>query len=142
MTASHFDLQGKSEEKWDPGWSNAVFSIAERDLRWKKVRTLMARDGIDLIVCMPHTGSHDRAAADARYLTQLGENSDESIVAFPIEGDVRAWHSRPGPEQSRRGSSSPRRAIIRSRPSVGSIARINTALAGPAHTRFMHQWMP
>jgi Xaa-Pro dipeptidase len=96
MTASHFDLQGKSDEQWDSGWSNAVFSIAEREVRWGKVRALMARDGIDLIVCMPHTGSHDRAAADARYLTQLGENSDESIVAFPIEGDVRAWHSRPG----------------------------------------------
>jgi Xaa-Pro dipeptidase len=96
MTASHFDLQGKSDERWDPAWSNAVFSIAERDARWRKVRTLMARDGIDLIVCMPHTGSHDRAAADARYLTQLGENSDESIVAFPLHGEVRAWHSRPG----------------------------------------------
>src|SRR6185312_3886168 len=23
-------------------------------------------------------------------------NSDESIVAFPLDGEVRAWHSRPG----------------------------------------------
>lgn len=96
MTASHTDLQGSADEKWDPGWSNAVFSLAERDRRWGKVRALMAREGIDLIVCMPCTNSHDRGAADARYLTQLGENSDESSVAFPLEGDVRAWHSRPG----------------------------------------------
>jgi Xaa-Pro dipeptidase len=96
MTATHNDLQGKAGEKWDPSWSNAVFSLAERDRRWQRVRTLMARDQIDLIVCMPCTASHDRGAADARYLTQLGENSDESSVAFPLEGEVRAWHSRPG----------------------------------------------
>ncbi len=96
MTASSQDLQGSPDEKWDPAWSNAVFSLAERDRRWARVRALMKRDGIDLLVCMPCTNSHDRGAADARYLTQLGENSDESSVAFPIEGEVRAWHSRPG----------------------------------------------
>jgi Xaa-Pro dipeptidase len=82
--------------QWDASWSNAVFSIAERDLRWCKVRALMARVGIDLIVCLPNTASHDRGAADTRYLTQLGENSDEAMAAFPIDGDVRAWHGRPG----------------------------------------------
>ena len=56
----------------------------------------MARDGIDLIVCLPCTNSHDRGQADSRYLTQLGENSDETTVAFPIEGEVAAWHSRGG----------------------------------------------
>jgi Xaa-Pro aminopeptidase len=86
------------EEKnpWTPEWSNAVFSLAERDLRWAKVRKLMARDGIDVIFCFPCTNSHDRGQADARYLTQLGENSDECVVAFPIEGPVTAWHSRGG----------------------------------------------
>src|SRR5262249_50389634 len=28
--------------------------------------------------------------------TQLGENSDEVTAAFPIEGEVTAWHSRGG----------------------------------------------
>lgn len=56
----------------------------------------MARDGVDLIVCLPWTHHHDRGQADARYLTQLGENSDEVTVAFPIEGDVAAWHTRGG----------------------------------------------
>jgi Xaa-Pro dipeptidase len=96
MTASYTDLQGNAGEQWDPSWSNAVFSLGERNRRWVNVRTLMARDGIDLIICLPHTGSHDRAAADARYLTQLGENSDETLVAFPLDGPVRAWQSRPG----------------------------------------------
>ena len=81
---------------WSPDWSNPVFSVAERDRRWAKVRRLMARDGIDLIACLPCTNSHDRGQADPRYLTQLGENSDEVTVAFPIEGRVVAWHSRPG----------------------------------------------
>jgi Xaa-Pro aminopeptidase len=56
----------------------------------------MAREGVDVIFCLPCTNSHDRGAADARYLTQLGENSDESVVAFPIDGPVTAWHSRGG----------------------------------------------
>ncbi|MBM2810761.1 MAG: hypothetical protein HW416_1520 [Chloroflexi bacterium] len=81
---------------WTPEWSNAVFSTQERDRRWKRVRELMARDGIDVLVCMPCTNNHNRGAADARYLTQLGENSDESSVVFPLEGDVTAWHSRGG----------------------------------------------
>jgi Xaa-Pro aminopeptidase len=83
-------------DKWSEGWSNAVFSPAERDARWAKVRALMRADGIDLIVCLPCTNSHNRGSADHRYLTQLGENSDECIVAFPLEGGVTAWHSRGG----------------------------------------------
>jgi Xaa-Pro dipeptidase len=81
---------------WRPDWTNAVFTLEERDRRWAKVRELMARDGINLVLCLPCTNSHDRGQADARYLTQLGENSDETTVAFPIEGGVTAWHSRPG----------------------------------------------
>jgi Xaa-Pro dipeptidase len=83
-------------EAWSPEWSNAVFSIEERDRRWARVRDLMRRDGIDLLVCLPCTNSHDRGQASARYLTQLGENSDETTVAFPIEGRVDAWHTRGG----------------------------------------------
>jgi Xaa-Pro dipeptidase len=83
-------------DNWSPEWSNAVFSIEERDRRWGRVRDMMRRDGIDLIVCLPCTNSHDRGNADARYLTQLGENSDETTVAFPIEGRVDAWHTRGG----------------------------------------------
>src|SRR5437016_3741607 len=81
---------------WTPDWANPVFSLDERDSRWGKVRELMAQKGVDLIVCLPWTSRKDRGQADARYLTQLGENSDETIAAFPIEGDVTAWHSRGG----------------------------------------------
>ena len=83
-------------KSWSEDWSNAVFSVKERNRRWSKVRRLMKRDGVDLIVCMPCTNAHDRGQADPRYLTQLGENSDEVSVAFPVEGKVTAWLSRPG----------------------------------------------
>jgi Xaa-Pro aminopeptidase len=83
-------------DAWSANWSNAVFSREERERRWARVRELMRRDGIDLLVCLPCTNSHDRGQADARYLTQLGENSDETTVAFPIEGRVDAWHTRGG----------------------------------------------
>jgi Xaa-Pro dipeptidase len=83
-------------EQWTPEWSNAVFSLEERDNRWNKVRALMVRDGLDVIVCLPWTSNHDRSQADSRYLTQLGENTDETTVVFPVEGSVTAWHSRGG----------------------------------------------
>ena len=82
--------------EWSADWSNAVFSLEERDRRWSKVRKLMARDGIDVIVCLPCTNSHDRGQQDSRYLTQLGENSDETTVVFTLRGEVTAWQSRGG----------------------------------------------
>ncbi|HLY64895.1 MAG TPA: M24 family metallopeptidase [Chloroflexota bacterium] len=83
-------------ETWSPDWSNAVFSLEERDRRWANVRRLMSAVGVDLIVCLPNSHSHDKAAADTRYLTQLGENSDEVTAAFPVDGEVTAWLSRGG----------------------------------------------
>jgi Xaa-Pro dipeptidase len=83
-------------ERWTPQWSTPVFSLEERDRRWKKVRDLMARDGIDLILCFPNTNRRDRGQQDSRYLTQLGENCEETTVVFPIEGETTAWQTRAG----------------------------------------------
>jgi Xaa-Pro aminopeptidase len=74
-------------------WSYPTFTLAERETRWAKVRTLMARDGVDVTVCLPCSNSHNRGAADARYLTQLGDNADEITVCFPVSGDVTVWVS-------------------------------------------------
>jgi Xaa-Pro aminopeptidase len=82
-------------ETWDEAWSNPVFSLAERELRHEAVRDLMRRDGIDVVCCLPWTSRHDVSQGDSRYLTQLGENSDETTVAFSMDG-VTAWHSRGG----------------------------------------------
>jgi hypothetical protein len=55
-----------------------------------------------------------------------------------------AWQSLPGPLQSPRTSSTPRRARMASSPCVGSSARISAASALPStsHTTLRHQWMP
>jgi Xaa-Pro aminopeptidase len=81
---------------WSPDWSNPVFSLAERDRRWERVRGLMRAEAVDLIVCMTNTNAHGRGSANHRYLTQLGDNSEEQTVAFPLEGSIAAWHSRGG----------------------------------------------
>jgi Xaa-Pro dipeptidase len=81
---------------WNTDWSNSVFSLAERDSRWARVRHLMNTAGVDVIVALPCTHSHDKGAADARYLTQLGENAEEQTVVFAASGEVMAWHSRGG----------------------------------------------
>ena len=67
-----------------------VFSGAERDRRWGRVRELMARDGLDVLVAPPHTGHHDHFSAYSRYLTGLGGYSFEVGAVFPIEGEPTA----------------------------------------------------
>jgi Xaa-Pro aminopeptidase len=56
----------------------------------------MRRDGIDCIVGLNSTGTHNRNQADVRYLTQLGNNCEEVAVCFPVEGDVTAITVRGG----------------------------------------------
>jgi len=83
-------------EYWTPEWSTPVFSLAERERRWQTVRDLMARDAIDVIICLPNTNRRDRGQQDSRYLTQLGENCEETTVVFSLEGEVTAWQTRAG----------------------------------------------
>lgn len=71
-------------------WQQPTFSMEERERRWGRVRELMRRDRIDCIVGLNSTGTHNRNQADVRYLTQIGNNSDEVAVCFPIEGKVTA----------------------------------------------------
>ena len=92
MVENAFD----SSQPFDPTWTTPIFSLEERDRRWKRVREFMARDGLDAIVCLPDTGRHNRGNADSMYLTQLGENQELVTTVFPQEGEVGAWLSRPG----------------------------------------------
>jgi len=66
------------------------FSTNERDRRWAHLRALMAIDGLDVIVAVPHTGHHDHFSSYARYLTGLGGYSLEVGAVFPLDGDVTA----------------------------------------------------
>jgi hypothetical protein len=70
--------------------------MAERDRRSSAVRAAMGQRGVDVIVCFPSTSLRDRDAGSVRYLTQLGENSDEAACVFPLHGDVTAWLTRGG----------------------------------------------
>jgi len=64
------------------------FSRAERDRRWKAVRELMARDGIDVIIAPPNNGNSTDWQADARYLSHCGGGADASIgCVFPLEDE-------------------------------------------------------
>lgn len=77
-------------------WQLPTFSMDERELRWGRVRELMRRDGLDCIVGLNSTGTHNRNQADVRYLTQLGNNCEEVAVCFPLEGQVTAITNRGG----------------------------------------------
>ncbi|HZS00904.1 MAG TPA: M24 family metallopeptidase [Chloroflexota bacterium] len=77
-------------------WQLPTFSMEERERRWGRVRALMRRDGIDCIVGLNSTGTHNRNQADVRYLTQLGNNCEEVEVCFPLEGKVTAITNRGG----------------------------------------------
>ncbi|MBM2809930.1 MAG: family metallopeptidase [Chloroflexi bacterium] len=64
------------------------FSIAERDRRWKAVRTVMARDGIEVIIAPPNPGNSTDWQADARYLSHCGGGADASIgCVFPLNDE-------------------------------------------------------
>lgn len=77
-------------------WQLPTFSMEERERRWGRVRDLMRRDGVDCIVGLNSTGTHNRNQADVRYLTQLGNNCEEVEVCFPLEGKVTAITNRGG----------------------------------------------
>src|SRR6187401_2515014 len=65
----------------------ARFSVAERDRRWAAVRANMAREGVDALVCVYHTGHHNHWQADLQYLTQIGGNNVDASLVFPLEGE-------------------------------------------------------
>lgn len=68
-----------------------LFSLAERDRRWKAVRSLMRKHGIDVIVCPNNTGHSTDFQANSRWLTHVGGGGDADIAAvFPLEGEVTA----------------------------------------------------
>src|SRR5713226_2995003 len=84
------------EEKLYADLQVPALSLAERDRISCRIRQLMRRDGIDCIVGLNSTGTHNRNQADVRYLTQLGNNCEEVAVCFPLEGRVIAITNRGG----------------------------------------------
>ncbi len=65
-----------------------VFSTAERDQRWSRLRETMRRQRLDAIIALPNSSHWDQFQADVRYITQVGGNSTEAAAVFPLEGEV------------------------------------------------------
>lgn len=65
-------------------------SLAERDRRWAKVRSLMDRDGIDVVLAPSNTGSWDQGNGNGRYISTIGGNAAAVSVVFPRHGEVTA----------------------------------------------------
>jgi len=66
-----------------------LFSLEEREGRWKRVRAMMAREGFDVIVAPNNSGHSLDFQADARYLSHCGGGGDTDIACvFPLDGEV------------------------------------------------------
>ncbi len=68
-----------------------TFSLAERDRRYARVRSMMAQRGFDAIIAPCNTGHNEAFQADVRYLTQIGGFANEACVFFPARGEPTAW---------------------------------------------------
>lgn len=68
-----------------------VFDRAERDRRWARLRQAMERTRLDCLVGFPNSGHWDQFQAAVRYITQIGGNSTEAAVVFPLAGEVTAF---------------------------------------------------
>jgi hypothetical protein len=88
---------------------------------------------------MPMRTPATTSTALSRANSSKGSSSSGSALCAAVIPS--ASQTRPGPEQRSRSSATPRRRRMPAIPMVGSIARINTALAEPSgsHTKFTHQ---
>src|SRR2546428_12846870 len=66
-------------------------SLEERDRRYKKVRTEMARRNIDCLLLPANTERWEQLQADSRYLTSIGGFATKVFTFFPLEGKVIAY---------------------------------------------------
>jgi hypothetical protein len=70
---------------WEPPCDYRRFSLDERDRRWKAVRELNERGGVEVVIAPPKDGSSTDWQADARYLSHCGGGADASIgCVFPL----------------------------------------------------------
>jgi Xaa-Pro dipeptidase len=68
-----------------------IFDLAERDRRWARLRQLMATEQVDCLIGFPNSGHWDLFQAGLRYITQIGGNTTEVAVVFPLDGEVTAF---------------------------------------------------
>jgi Xaa-Pro aminopeptidase len=72
-----------------------MFSLTERERRWKLVRSMMAKEDLPVIVVPNNTAHSMDFQASARWLSHVGGGGDcEVAVVFPIEGEITACVNR------------------------------------------------
>ena len=67
------------------------FSLTERDRRWKLVRELMVKEGLDAFIAPENTGHYDHWQSDTRYLTQVGGNCVDAAAIITLDHDPIAF---------------------------------------------------
>jgi Xaa-Pro aminopeptidase len=71
------------------------FSLAERDRRWKLVRSLMAKEDLPVIVLPNNTAHSTDFQASTRWISHVGGGGDCEVAAvFPLEGEITACVNR------------------------------------------------
>ncbi len=65
-------------------------TIAERDLRWGRLREAMRREGLDVLLAIHNSSAWDQGNANGRYISSIGGNCAWSSVVFPLDGEVTA----------------------------------------------------
>ncbi len=71
------------------------FSLAERDRRWKLVRSLMAKEDVPVIVFPNNTAHSTDFQASTRWISHVGGGGDCEVAAvFPLEGEITACVNR------------------------------------------------
>jgi Xaa-Pro aminopeptidase len=73
------------------GFGLPKFSTDERDLRWSRVRRLMADAGLEAVIGLPNQSHWDQFQADTRYLTHIGGHQSEVAVVFPASDEPTAF---------------------------------------------------
>ncbi len=68
-----------------------IFDLQERDRRWKRLRERMQQAQLDCIIGFPNSGHWDQFQAGLRYITQIGGNTTEVAVVFPLDGETTAF---------------------------------------------------
>jgi len=66
-------------------------SLAERDRRYAAVRTAMAAEDLDVLICPASTARWEQTMADSRYLTTIGGFGTEALTIFQRAGEVTAY---------------------------------------------------
>ncbi len=66
-------------------------SLAERDRRYRRVRELMDREGLDALVLPANVSRWEQMMADSRYITTIGGFGTETLTIFPRSGEVTAY---------------------------------------------------